>query len=226
MFPGNGWFMTVGMAVAGVVLTGVAVWIGLHGWRQASRRSSLTPAGKVREGRPIGSNGLPLSQMMQKGCELQHAGQHREAISLFEAALAQGGGVTETLRLLNLSAQSHNRVGEYAQAQTKGVAALEFARATGSAAEAGSTHCILGEVALKLGEWDAAAEHFNEAVDSFSQAGNEKAAREALGRLTEILGQPADPESAEFYRSLAIELRSRGSLLTVNGRALTRIGIQ
>ncbi|SEB08504.1 tetratricopeptide repeat protein [Variovorax sp. YR216] len=224
MSPGNVYFLSIGMAVVGTVLIGGAIWFGFHVWGQAGRKSSHLPACEPKEVQPIEPHAPPLVQMVQKGFELQNAGQHREAISLFEAALGQGGDAAETLRILNLSAESYYRLGEYAQAQTKGLAALQIARAAGATAEAGSAHCILGEAALKLGEWGTAAEHFNEGVDHFSQAGNEKAARRALGRLTEVLGQAADPESAEFYRSLGSELRSRGSLLTVHDRALTQIG--
>ena len=116
------------------------------------------------------------------------------------------------------------RLGEYAQAQTKGIYALEIAQAAGAKSEAGSAHCILGEAALKLGEWEAAVEHFNEGADHFSQAGDEKAARRALDRLTELLGQGADPESAEFYRDLASEIRSDESLR--RDRAQTQVGVQ
>ena len=212
MSPGNVNLLSVGMAVTGALITVVAVWLGFRILDRIGRRSSYTPTIRPKEVQPIEPKDPVLAQMVQMGFEHQKAGQDRAAISYFEKAIALGGDATETLQLLNFTADSYYRLGEYAQAQAKGIYALEIAQVAGAKPEAASAHCILGEAALKLGEWEAAVEHFNEGADHFSQAGDEKAARRTLDRLTELLGQGADPESAEFYRHLASEIRSGESV--------------
>ncbi|MBS0454918.1 MAG: hypothetical protein JSS14_26775 [Proteobacteria bacterium] len=172
------------------------------------------PLGKPQDVAPIKTRDPTLVQMVQRGAELQKVGKNREAIRLFEGAIAIADDAIEAAQILNLTADSHFRLGEYALAQTKGLAALDKAHDCGAKQEAGLTHCLLGETALKLGEWGSAAAHFDEGAESFLQAGNEEAARRALGRLSSILGQRTDAESADFYRHLAAELRSSESELT------------
>ncbi|MBS0342368.1 MAG: tetratricopeptide repeat protein [Proteobacteria bacterium] len=172
------------------------------------------PRGKPQEVQPIKTRDPTLVQMVQRGSELQKIGKNREAIRLFEGAIVIADDAIETAQILNLTADSHFRLGEYAQAQTKALAALDKAHDCGAKQEAGLTHCLLGETALKLGEWGSAAAHFDEGAESFLQAGNEQAARSALARLSAILGQRTDAESADFYRQLAAELRASGSGLT------------
>ncbi|SEB25271.1 tetratricopeptide repeat protein [Variovorax sp. YR216] len=225
MSPGNVNLLSAGMAVTGALITIVAVWLGFRMWDRTGRRSFHMPATKPKEVQPINLKDPILAQIVQKGFELQTAGQDREAIRYFEKAIALGGDATETLQILVFTADSYYRLGEYAQAQAKGIYALEIAQVAGAKPEAASAHCILGEAAVKLGEWEAAVEHFNEGADHFSQAGNEKAARRALDRLTELLGQGADPESAEFYRHLASEIRS-GESLNSRERAQTQVSVQ
>ncbi|MEJ8814843.1 tetratricopeptide repeat protein [Variovorax ureilyticus] len=225
MSPGNVDHLVAGMAVAGAVITIVAVWFGFQVWYRNRQRSFHMPTTKPGEEPPIKRKDPIRAQMVQKGFELQKAGDDREAISYFEKAIALDGDATDMPQILSFSADSYYRLGDYAQAQSKGIAALEFAQASGAGPEAASAHCILGETALKLGEWEAAVEHFNEGAEHFSQSGNEKAARRALDRLTQILGQGADPESAEFYRNLASEIRTT-ELLNSRHRSETKIGAQ
>ncbi|MBS0340959.1 MAG: tetratricopeptide repeat protein [Proteobacteria bacterium] len=185
----------------------------IRGHALALLQSFHFPLGRPQGVQPIKTRDPALVQMVEKGSELQKVGKNREAIRLFEGAIAIADDAIETAQILNLAADSHFRLGEYAQAQTKGLAALEKAHDCGAKQEAGLTHCLLGETALKLGEWGAAAAHFDEGSESFSQAGNEEAARRALARLSAILGQRTDAESADFYRHLAAELRATGSRL-------------
>ena len=169
------------------------------------------PLGKPQEVQPIKTRDPTLVQMVQRGSELQRVGKNREAIRLFEGAIVIADDAIESAQILNLTADSHFRLGEYALAQTKALAALDKAHDCGARQEAGLTHCLLGETALKLGEWGTAAAHFDEGAESFLQAGNEEAARRALVRLSAILGQRTDAESADFYRHLAAELRANES---------------
>lgn len=172
------------------------------------------PLGKPQEVQPIKTRDPTLVQMVQRGSELQKVGKNREAIRLFEGAIVIADDAIEAAQILNLTADSHFRLGEYALAQTKALAALNKAHDCGARQQAGLTHCLLGETALKLGEWGSATAHFNEGAENFLQAGNEEAARRALARLAAILGQRTDAESADFYRHLAADLRASESGLT------------
>ena len=206
MSPDKRQDLNAGKAGVGSILAGIRRWLGLR----PTRPTLHGPAGKDEEIQPVDHKDPLLVQMVKTGVELQEAGRSLEAIRLFDRAIELSGDAVETAHMLNATADNYYRLGEYAQAQTRGLAALEKARACGSAQEEGSTHWILGETAVKLGELDAAAEHFKAGADHFSQAGNEKAAREAIGRLVQILGDHPDEESAAFYRSLASEPQ-RGS---------------
>jgi len=148
-------------------------------------------------------------QIVNKGLELQKAGKNREAIALFDGAVSLSADATEAAQILSFTADSYYRLGEYAQAQTKGLAAIEKARAAGAHMEEGSAHCILGETAFKLGHLNAVVEYFEGGAHHFSRAGNENAAAKARDRLVQILGDASDSGSGRSGSRASIRRQGR-----------------
>ena len=190
-----------------IVDSAVATACGLLGMRSRTRGEATSAAMSTK----LGDNARPVVQhrgrLVQAGAALQKAGKNHDAIRVFEEAMALDGDATETAQILNFTANNFYCLGDYAQAQIKGIAALETARRCGATQEEGAAHFILGETALKVGELDVAADHFQGSADQFSQSGNLKATRQSLDRLVQILGNHPDLESEEFYRRLALEMR-------------------